>query len=344
MSKSLIMKPNQITFLALLLFIVTSCSDLREPEMTHEEVLNSVKTITTSFISHQSDTQYKDDQIISVARFYPDGTLDEMTQYMTYPYDFKEPKEQKFWASPIRANVPFVMDGLELGNAQRNLLYGNDWPRLFAKYSKSGNFPDRPRPMEYGLGNTPTIEFNELDLPTTIELMPEEPKKNDDKIFYLSSGFSQRFEYEEGKVTRHGQKEMHSWAVWKLIENEMNEAMEIAVKTNQKPNREELLQELASDKDLQSEVQQRFQQQDYLYEDYLYDGENLVSYKNGKREFKFYYENNVLIRSEYYKNGTRYNQRFYQYDDNGLITKTEIFNVNNEPEYTINYDYEYFEG
>ena len=67
----------------------------------------------------------------------------------------------------------------------------------------------------------------------------------------------------------------------------------------------------------------------------------MTSIKGSDYERKFYYEKNLLTKSEYYREGKLLNSRFHYYRDN-LKDKTEIFNVYNELEYTINYEYEFW--
>ncbi len=66
-----------------------------------------------------------------------------------------------------------------------------------------------------------------------------------------------------------------------------------------------------------------------------------VEDKSGARHV-FIYEGEQLVKSEYLLRGTKYSTRYYYYE-NGLNVKTEIFNVNNEKEFTILFDYEYYE-
>lgn len=321
-AKSIPMKSQLTSILALFFTFLFGCDEFKNAELTHEEVLNSVKTITTSFVSHQSDTRHKDDKIIAVASFYPDGTLEEMTQFMTYPYNFKEPKQKKFWTNPDRENLPLVMDGLDFENAERNLLYGNDWPRLFAEFAKSGNHPDLQHPKEFDAMSGITINYGESGLPTLVENTGEMVRGEDKNNSYHISGYSKIFEYENGKVIKAGNKTIPSKALMEAMHKARNEALKKAGIPAQKP----------------------INYDTYFYEIYQYDGENLSIYKFKDHEYQFHYENNVLVKSEFYINNIRYNQRIYQYNEIGLITKTEIYNMNNQPEYTINYVYEYFEG
>ncbi len=87
-----------------------------------------IKTITTTFVSHQKDTKTKDMKTVAVANFLPDGRLDEVIQHMTYPYNYEYPKKVSLWGATDVASVPVILDGLTLGKAEYNFLYGNDWP------------------------------------------------------------------------------------------------------------------------------------------------------------------------------------------------------------------------
>ena len=86
------------------------------------------------------------------------------------------------------------------------------------------------------------------------------------------------------------------------------------------------------------------QDRPYQYEGFSYEGDRLASFRSKDIEYRFVYENERVAKSDYFKGGKRYSQRFYHYLDNGLLEKIEIYNVLNEPEYTITYDYEYFES
>jgi hypothetical protein len=82
----------------------------------------------------------------------------------------------------------------------------------------------------------------------------------------------------------------------------------------------------------------------YSYVDFKYYGTLLTSVIDGNKSYKFIYENDVLIKSEYYIKEQLYNQRYYYYNEDGSKSRTELFNIDNEPEYTIKYNYEFFES
>ena len=104
-----------------------------EPEMIDfaamdpHAALKNVKTVTTRYISHQKDTQQKDGKIIAIAYYLPNGTVDRVEQYMTYPYDFEKPFKRHFLAGPDPANVLHVLDGFGIGDATNNILYGTSY-------------------------------------------------------------------------------------------------------------------------------------------------------------------------------------------------------------------------
>jgi len=81
---------------------------------------------------------------------------------------------------------------------------------------------------------------------------------------------------------------------------------------------------------------------DFKNTTFEYNGNQLISVKDDKKSFFFIYKNEQLVRTEYFAHGKMYNHREYEYDKYGQKTKTNIFNVNNELEYSIIYDYEYY--
>ncbi len=177
-------------------FVLVSCSDLESSGniVESDKMYEDIKTITTRFESHQSDTQQKDNQVVAVAYFLPDGSLDKVDQHMTYPYDFEQSYERSFWTNPKKTNLGHLMDGLDLGHAEKNLLYGNDWPIVFEKISKE----------EY-----PGFSFLESESYTTSttwdETLPLEIELTMDREhdYVLSGTFFERFTYTDGKVTNH---------------------------------------------------------------------------------------------------------------------------------------------
>ncbi|MEM9390226.1 MAG: M56 family metallopeptidase [Bacteroidota bacterium] len=76
---------------------------------------------------------------------------------------------------------------------------------------------------------------------------------------------------------------------------------------------------------------------------YNYDGENLIEVSSGTKTLKFAYEGNFMKRSERWIAGKQYNTRLYSYKENKLLDKIEILNVNSELEYTILYEYSFYD-
>lgn len=66
--------------LALLSLLLVACQVEQEP--VRSIGMGHVRSVTTTFISHQSDTQQKHDQIVSAAEFNPDGSLIRMTNHL----------------------------------------------------------------------------------------------------------------------------------------------------------------------------------------------------------------------------------------------------------------------
>ncbi len=308
-SKSLLAVP----FLAIATWLV-SC----EPEvmdfttMNPQAALKNVKTVTTRYISHQRDTQQKDGKIIAIAYYLPDGTVDRVEQYMTYPYDYEHPFQRKFLTSPNPAGVLHVLDGFNLGHAENNLLYGNDWP----KYNKIEFY----RANSEMYRNSTTIDKNDEGLPVKFTLTTE---LNED-LYYNGSKRTQKgtvlrthiefFTYDNNRVISHVRR---------------TESPELVIQYNNQGHNvggSRLLHEM----------------------NYIYEGENLIEVSgqtqgNGSPETtKMEYQNGIMKSSSYYRNNTKYHYREFYYDESGLKTRTEIFNVYGEPEYTITYDYEYY--
>lgn len=83
----------------IVLFFLVSCEPTNSSEVMNER-LGDVKTITTRFISHQSDTKQKTGKIVAIASFAPDGSLEELVEQTTYPYDREFEVKKVFWESP----------------------------------------------------------------------------------------------------------------------------------------------------------------------------------------------------------------------------------------------------
>lgn len=87
---------NAIQLLLIFSIILVACQIPDEQlEFTSDGSLRKIKSITTTYISHQSDTQEKDLKTVAVATFNPDGSLDQLIKHMTYPYNYRKPSERK---------------------------------------------------------------------------------------------------------------------------------------------------------------------------------------------------------------------------------------------------------
>lgn len=308
----------------LMVFFLVSCDAIENTsEVIIDERLNDIKTITTRFTSHQSDTQQKTGKIVSIATFLPDGTLDEFVTQTTYPYDNEFETKKEFWDEPIRKNLFYIMDGLSMGSAEKSLLYGNDWPKAYAKYLKKveAGEMNRNRPYEE------KITVDNMDKPTEIlhEKVPGESI-----MFFGNANITEFFVYDGNKVI----ETAHMNTYPEIDEND--ERYQKTIKFNNKDVK--IIEIMKQDKE-----DEGVRKVGSVYE---YDGDLLTSMKYGdnygRYEYKFFYENNVLTKSEYYKNDGLISTRFHYYK-NGLKDRTEIFNIYNEPEYTINYTYEYWD-
>lgn len=113
-----------------------------------------VRSVITTFISHQDDTQQKHDQVVSVAEFNPDGSLIRMTNHLTYLYDYAEPVIADFWSDPNGDALVYLMDGLEMGG-KWNFIYVNEWPAKYAEVIE-----DRGHPRYKGLNDANYGRFN----------------------------------------------------------------------------------------------------------------------------------------------------------------------------------------
>ena len=308
------------TLLAVPFLVIATWLISCEPEvmdfaaMDPEAALKNVKSVTTRYISHQKDTQQKDGKVIAIAYYLPDGTVDRVEQHMTYPYDFEKPFKREFLASPDPVGVLHILDGFHFGHAENNFLYGNDWP----KYNKIDLF--RAKSELYR--KSTTIDKNEEGLPVKFTLTEE---LNED-LFYNGTKrgnkgsvvrmLIEEYKYIDGKVFSFTRK------------SESPESISIMTFKNQtyKVGGSRLLTEM----------------------NYKYEGENLIevsghSQGHGSPETtKMEYQNGIMKSSSYYRKNTKYHYREFFYDDSGLKTRTEIYNVYGEPEYTITYDYDYY--
>ncbi|MEQ8811741.1 MAG: hypothetical protein RIE59_21920, partial [Imperialibacter sp.] len=279
------------------------------------KAMENIKTITTRFTSHQSDTQDKDDRVIAVAYYHPNGAIDRVDQHMTYPYNYKNPFRREFWAAPDPINVPLVMDGLELGNAENNILYGNDWPLKYISLVK------KKHPRLHGMGELfdydVNVEKGNNGLP--LRILTKEKGLNQNVMgLYLNGkrvpkslfqGYEELFEYEGDRLTK--------YSGTYVIDEDSEFAVERSKIYGSGPSWEDIL--------------------------YAYEGEKLskVSYRG--KDYQFYYSDDLLQRVEYRINETMYNYREHFYNSDGLRTRTDIYNVDQQLEFTIDYDYEFYE-
>ncbi|MEQ8679926.1 MAG: M56 family metallopeptidase [Cyclobacteriaceae bacterium] len=307
-----------IPFLILTTWLI-SC----EPEMMDftamdpQTALKNVKTVTTRYISHQKDTQQKDGKVIALAYYLPDGTVDKVEQHTTYPYDYKKPFKRSFISSPNPVGVLHLMDGFDLGEAMNNILYGNDWP----KYKDVDDFGKKGERIT----RKTTIKKNDFGLPTSY-IIDEE--LNED-IFYQGEE-----RYSKGMVmNRH--EETFNYSNGKVISHSRNTYY---------PAREILMKNLTlKNVDYQPPSKQLLHETHFFYE-----GENLIKVTNNAPQngsfatTKMQYENGIMTSASYFREDKQYNHREFFYDESGLKTRTEIYNVYGEPEYTITYDYEYY--
>lgn len=314
------------SMVVLVSFLLVSCTDLDSSSETMDldRAYADIKTVTTRFESHQSDTMQKDNKIVAVAYFLPDGMLDRVEQQMTYPYDFEQSNERIFWANPIKENLTHLMDGLDLGHAEKNLLYGNDWPIVFEQIIQEKRHPKLQlmERVEYTASTT-----WEGQLPLEIELTM------DMEYGFFSGSYFERFSYLDGKVVSHT-------SLKKLSENSprLVGLKSMIIKLEKEGDVKQL-------KQFKDQLVSLSKGGEIVADEirFVYENELLKEVIDGKQEFKFFYEDDRLASSEFYLNGTKYNTRIYIYE-NGLKNKTEVLNVNGEPEYTIYYDYEFYEN
>jgi len=304
-------------------FGIISCSKIDgDGELVMDERLNEVKSITTRFTSHQSDTQQKTGKIVSIATFNTDGTLDEFVTQTTYPYDREFEVKKEFWDEPIKNNLFYVMDGLTLDAAEKSFLYGNNWPKAYYKHLKKRESSEAKGPYPWSEKVSTDNENQPKEI--KIERLEKENIRKGVSIISTMADITEFFTYENGRVS-----ETAVMRTYKNLDNEDG----TTIKTLSEKDRDFFasLKESSNKKKVTA--------------NYQYENELLASIKYednlGEKEFKFSYENGVLIKSEYYKNNGLVNSRFHYYK-NGLKDRTEIFNIYNEPEYTITYSYEFW--
>ncbi|MEQ8904865.1 hypothetical protein [Ekhidna sp.] len=298
-------------------FFLLTCSIENNSELQRLEALNDVKTITTIFTSHQADTKQKDGKIVAIVNFKPDGTISEFIEQTTYPYDRDYDVKKEFWDEPNKALLPYIMDGLSLDAAENNLIYGNNWPAKYAKYLMRTSEKENTD-FEW----IETVGVDDDNKPNEIRLGRK--WKNSIEEF---SGIIKLYEYEGNKIIESA--DMH-------IVPAMNEVM--------KNTLQERLKKAKNDKEkeeINSLIKMQKPQKSNVI-NFNYEEDKLASIiLSNRKEHKFYYEKDLLIKSEFYVEGKLFNTRLYHYKA-GLKEKTEIFNMNSEPEYTITYEYEFW--
>ncbi|WP_339813779.1 M56 family metallopeptidase [uncultured Imperialibacter sp.] len=306
-----------------LAFLLIACVEPWEGSRSADPVkaMENIKTVTTRFTSHQSDTQDKDDRVIAVAYYHPDGTIDRVDQHMTYPYNYKNPFRREFWTEPDPINVPLVMDGLELGASENSILYGNDWPLKYFEMIQKKHHPVLRRTGLWESFNfESTVEGYEEGLPLKIVTLEAgtdlQVQMNTliidgkgDNYYQRPKGYEDIFEYTDRKVV------MYSGAYIKETGHYNSDTGEKSVETSIDRNAIR----------------------------YNYEGNNISAVSQGAKEHRFYYGNNLLTKSEYFIAGKMYQHKEHFYNDEGLRTRTEIYNLYKELEFTIDYDYEFYE-
>ena len=267
-----------------------------------------IKSITTTFVSHQNDTEQKDMKTVAVANFLPDGSLDEVIQHMTYPYNYEQPVKVSFWGQTDANAVPVVLDGLSLSIAEYNFLYGNDWPAKYAEVVEK-NHPTFKSVEDEGFSTT--VTWKDQRLPSKIV---SEENKTPKPYITSDNSFYEEFEYDGNQLSDYR----------KYVEMDRP----IVEKVNGKLEVKGYKQEIYNDQ---------------LF-NFEYTGNLLTKVSDKKVSYEFEYEGSRLVTSTYALNGKVYNTRKYYYTDSGLKERTEIFNVYGDAEYTIHYHYDFYES
>ncbi len=317
-----------LPFLSVLIsFVAVSCGDLIEnqeslnTELAVDQRLNDVKSITSKFISHQKDTHQKTGKIVSKVTFHPDGSLKAFVNQTSYPYDRDYEAKRTFWDEPIKRNLFHVMDGLSLDVAERNILYGNDWSSAYLKYLRQ----DRKGELQSRFWKE-HITADREEKPTAITIEKEYEKGPFSRVNVpITTEF---FKYDGDKVI-----ETSYMNEYKIDEEEVANFV-----SEHEEARDFIKQQMARVRKESGIVHEGIK--------YIYDGDLLTSItfkdqSGSQASYKFFYEKNLLTKQEYYKYGKLINSRVFYYK-NGLKDRSEIFNVYNEPEYTIQYEYEFW--
>ncbi len=296
-----------IVLFVLMALVPVACTDPMDQEARYlaNKSMDNISKITTTYVSHQEDTQEKDEKIISIAFFSPDQKLEKVHNLTSYPYTSTTPKTRVFVTNPNSDGLFAVMDGLSMKYAERNFLYGNDWPAVVAAAAEKGE--------HYDLGRSRLNEYKycfEYDgqLPVKIKTVEDFDLETDTSRFRFQMAYEHQFEYQDRKVTRFTEAFFAPMG-GKSSDPSKNQGLQI---------REDV----------------RFE-----YD----DGERLIRMRVGKESWTFQYNGDQLAGSEFYINDKRYNRREYYYNKHGLKLRTEIFNLYDEPEYTIRYSYEFYQ-
>jgi antitoxin component YwqK of YwqJK toxin-antitoxin module len=305
--------------------LLIGCSPESEQSVEAETSLEQLKSITTRFISHQNDTQGKDGKIVSVASFLPDGSLEKFTTQTTYPYDRQYPEKKHFWQTPNKSRLAYIMDGLSLDEAENNFLYGHQWPAVYARYVQENN--------DEGTSDFGWKETIRVDNPSQPSYIERKRYLRDDQV-NAQGGIKELFLYEGNKVSAMEKVHFLPEAARKAQLQHIEEKLTTVKDVKEKRQLQVIKTRLESES-----IPSNPTIDDVLFK---YEGELLqeVILDNRKRH-RFYYEGGQLIRSEFLVNGKVFNTRIHHYE-NGLKQKTEILNVNADPEFTILYEYEFW--
>lgn len=283
-----------------LCFIIISC----QPEvnifasLNPDESLQGVKTITSIYISHQFDTQQKDGKTVAIAHYDPNGILERVEQFMTFPYDYPDPKIVSFYSEPSASGLTHIIDGLSLGKAENNLLYGPQWPKIYAESKKRET---ARRATDY-TSYTTDISWNTSGLPKYVTV--DENFKKNGYLEVYKQRVTELFEYASDKISNYSHQftDIHT--------NEDSISLNLHLKDD------------AS---------------------FFYEGEHLKEVHQGDNIYAFVYQGEFLTTTTYSIAGKIYNSRKYYYDEDGLKIKTEVLNVTGDPEYTILFEYEFYD-
>ena len=285
------------------LFVIWSCDVDRPTSISNDQ---SIKSITTKFISHQSDTQEKDQRTIAVANFLPNGELDELTQHMTYPYTFEDPQKINIWGSTSPENIGMIMDGMDLDVAAHHFIYGADWPAEYVKAAGKSH---------------PNFKRTETEMDVEMQKdsrgYPLHLSFKDGKYFGETRAFHELFEYDQnGHV------------------NNYSHYVEVDYSSYPEEFKKSLNISDGVSKVNQTEYRFQYSQNDLI---------NLVKHFEGKtHQYTFNYNQKDVVESAFLINGKQYHHRKYYYNESGLSDRTEIYNSLGELEYEIFYTYEYY--